>query len=207
MTVSMTTAPAAPTGRVGPSTPRAAELLDVAARRFVEDGIARTTMGDIARQAGAGKATLYRYYENKQAMVEALVARETARLTRHLRWALDAPGATPRRLEDAFVAALEFLRTHPLLAGGLARDADVLLPLLTGADGPVARAVLPLFAEVVAAGVAAGDLRAVHPDWVAETLFRLLLSFMASPALGVTLDDPVEVRAYVHGLIATGMTA
>lgn len=192
---------------VAPASARAADLLDAAGRLFARQGIARTTMEEIAQQAAAGKATLYRHFENKQAVVGALVERETARLARRLQRVLAGPEPVPDRLEEAFVAGLDFLRTHPLLAGGLRRDAEVLLPFLTSSDGPVARALLPLFATTIAEGVADGQLRSLRADWAAETLFRLLLSFLASPALGVALDDPAEVRAYAHGLIAAGTAA
>jgi AcrR family transcriptional regulator len=58
-----------------------------AARRFVAVGIRKTTMEDIAKEARAGKATLYRHFANKDAVIDALLEREAARLDRRLRTA------------------------------------------------------------------------------------------------------------------------
>jgi AcrR family transcriptional regulator len=44
-------------------------LLDVAAKRFASTGYRQTTLDDIARHAGVAKASMYRYFENKQELL------------------------------------------------------------------------------------------------------------------------------------------
>src|SRR4030095_14029339 len=44
-------------------------LLDVAAKRFANTGYRQTTLEDIARHAGVAKASMYRYFENKQELL------------------------------------------------------------------------------------------------------------------------------------------
>lgn len=48
-------------------------FIDVAARLMSENGYARTTIEDIARAAGASRATLYSYFPGKEAIVRAIV--------------------------------------------------------------------------------------------------------------------------------------
>jgi AcrR family transcriptional regulator len=182
-------------------------LLDAAAGRFVAVGITKTTMEDIARAAGAGKATLYRYFPNKGAVLDALVERENERFSRTLARAADVPGPAPDRIEAAFVAALGFLRSHPMLTKSLAEEPDVLLPYLTLRSGPVARSGMQLLTDLIRRGVEAGELRPVDPVWAAETLFRLLLSFFSMPPLAIRVDDPAQVRRYARGLVAGGLAA
>jgi AcrR family transcriptional regulator len=184
---------------------RRSSLLDAAIDRFVAVGIAKTTMEDIARGAGAGKATLYRYFPNKAAVVDALVERENTRFVRVLERAVAAAPTSRQGLEDAFVAALEFLRAHPMLNKSLQEEPDVLLPYLTLRSGPVAQSTMRLFAEVIEGGIAAGELRRVESEWAAETLFRLLMSFFSLPQLTIRIDDPSQVRAYAAGLVAGGL--
>jgi AcrR family transcriptional regulator len=189
----------------GASAEKRTALLDAAAERFVAVGIGKTTMEDIARGAGAGKATLYRYFPNKAAVVDALVDRENHRFTRVLERAVDGEEGTAARVEAAFVAALEFLRSHPMLNKSLAEEPSMLLPYLTLRSGPVAQSGMALFTRVIREGVASGELRRVHPEWAAETLFRLLMSFFSLPQLSLRIDDPEQVRAYAHGLVAGGL--
>src|SRR6478735_3064977 len=44
-------------------------------------GLAKTTVDDIAREAGCSRATLYRYYDGKPAILRAAVAAELDRVT------------------------------------------------------------------------------------------------------------------------------
>ena len=55
-------------------------LLDAALQRFLACGFEGTSCEDIARAAGASKATLYARYANKEALFEAVVRRHVATL-------------------------------------------------------------------------------------------------------------------------------
>lgn len=177
-------------------------LLDAAVRCFVAAGITRTTMEDIVREAGVGKATLYRYFANKDAVVDALVERERLRFDRLLREAAAEGAEAADGLLRAFVAGLQFLRRHPMLTKSLAEEPDRLLPYLTTRSGPIAASGLAVFSDLVTAGVVDGTLRSdLHIAWTAETLFRLLLSFFTVPPITLPLDDEAAVQTYAEGLI------
>ncbi len=53
---------------------RREEILRAAAQAFSVGGIAGTTMGAIARQAGTAEGTLYLHFDSKDALVEAVIA-------------------------------------------------------------------------------------------------------------------------------------
>src|SRR3990170_1809987 len=57
--------------RRGPLTRQ--QILDASLRLFSERGFARTTVRDIARQAGITDAAIYYHFESKQELLEALV--------------------------------------------------------------------------------------------------------------------------------------
>jgi AcrR family transcriptional regulator len=68
-----------------------AAILAAAARLFAEDGDA--SMADVAAAAGVGRATLYRYYPNREALLAALTAGALDELAGRLADAgLDATG-------------------------------------------------------------------------------------------------------------------
>ena len=50
-------------------------LLDAAAKLFAERGFDRTTVRDIAGEAGVNQALLFRYFGTKEALFEAVMAR------------------------------------------------------------------------------------------------------------------------------------
>ena len=63
--------------RRGPYTRQ--QILDASLRLFSERGFARTTVRDIARQAGITDAAIYYHFESKRELLEALVEKARAK--------------------------------------------------------------------------------------------------------------------------------
>src|SRR5262249_4713398 len=74
-------------------------ILDAAERLLARFGYKKTTMEDIAREAGLGKRTLYLHFASKEAVALATIDRIVDRLTGQLRAvaaAVGPPGEPPR---------------------------------------------------------------------------------------------------------------
>jgi TetR/AcrR family acrAB operon transcriptional repressor len=75
---------------------REVRILDAAAELFVHYGYDKTTVSDIARQAGVSKGAIYLHFKSKDELFEALLMREL--MTYHERWlaliAADPKGGT-----------------------------------------------------------------------------------------------------------------
>ena len=196
---------AVPTGTGRPG--RREDLLTAAARRFVAVGIRRTTMEDIAREATAGKATLYRHFSNKDAVIDALLAREAERFTRVLGRAVAGRTDAGAKVEAAFLAGVRFFLEHPVLTKGRDEEPGILLPRITANGGPVVRHGLALFTTLIEEGVASGEFRRVDPPAAAEVVMRLILSYFSFPPMHVRVDDPSEAQAFAHGLVAGALRA
>lgn len=181
---------------------RREELLAAAARRFVASGIRRTTMEDIAAEARAGKATLYRHFANKDAVIDALLDREADRFERELDAAVAGEASSAARLESAFLVGIAFFVEHPVLTRGRDEEPALLLPRVTADGGPLVARGLERFTELIEQGVAAGELRRVDARAAAEVIMRLILSYFAFPPMHVRVDDPQEARAFAHALVA-----
>lgn len=59
-------------------------LLDVAAKRFASTGYRQTTLEEIARHAGIAKASMYRYFENKQELLAKIFVKVATTFTTSL---------------------------------------------------------------------------------------------------------------------------
>ena len=71
-----------PADRNSDGTPdRHARILDAAEHCFVRSGFHRTTMQDVAAEAGMSPGNLYRYFPSKDAIVAGLAERDRARVT------------------------------------------------------------------------------------------------------------------------------
>ena len=101
---------------------------------------AASTIDDIARRAGVSKMTVFRRFQNKQGLVEVVIAREIRRGMAEIdrRWERepDPRGAARGRLR----VRRHFVRGHPLFDHLLRAEPELLLPLLT-IDGAPALAL------------------------------------------------------------------
>src|ERR671914_2805432 len=59
-----------------PTGERRTQILEAAARSFVRSGFHRTTMQDVAAEAGMSPGNLYRYFPSKDAIVIGLTERD-----------------------------------------------------------------------------------------------------------------------------------
>ncbi len=64
-----------------PEIDRRTHILDAAERSFVRSGFHRTTVQDVAAEAGMSPGNLYRYFASKDALVAGLCERDRGRMT------------------------------------------------------------------------------------------------------------------------------
>ncbi len=103
---------------------RAQRILDAASTLILRSGYHKTTIEDIAREAGVGKGTLYLHWTTREALFTSLILREKVAMAEDIKQRLagDAVGATLRGLLKH--AALALLQ-RPLLKAVLLRDTEV----------------------------------------------------------------------------------
>lgn len=100
---------------------REQQILDAAAALIIHYGYDKTTMGDVARRAGISRASLYLYFENKEALVEALLFRESLQYT-HAWLAQQAADPNSGTIAAMYRNALLAIESRPLMAAILRRD-------------------------------------------------------------------------------------
>jgi AcrR family transcriptional regulator len=118
---------------------RAQRILDVAAALILRWGYNKTTIDDIARQAGVAKGTIYLHWNTREELFGALLRRERLALAADLkqRIAADPAGAT---LRGMFKHSALALMQRPLLKAVLLGDMDVLGKLAHGEHSSAAYA-------------------------------------------------------------------
>lgn len=188
--------------RVDVSTPDGVEARAIAATLacVARHGIAKTTIDDIAREAGCSRATLYRYFESKSDLVAVTIRAEAERIIGRI----EAAAGACETLEDAVVAILECadeeLGAHPALTFVADFEAERLLPHLTFGGGDH-------FLRLAGAALAPAIQRFVpsDPERAGEWIARVGLALWMSPASRASLGSRAALRAYVHDFIAPGL--
>ena len=197
MSASLTDREQRPSARPEVEARAVAALLSCVARQ----GLRKTTLDDVAREAGCGRATLYRYFASKQALLSAAGHTEATRIVAALR---DAAAATDT-LEDAVVALLVTagveLGGHPALRFVADFEPDWLLPHLAFAGGDrFLAAAADALAPAVERFVGADDA-ARAGEWIA----RVGLCLLCSPVSPVALGDEASVRGYAREFIVPAL--
>jgi AcrR family transcriptional regulator len=91
-------------------------ILDAAGELFTQQEAATVGMHEIASAAGCSRATLYRYFENREALYTAYVHRESYRLYREMTEQINSVVDPRERLIEGMLASLRNVRESPALA-------------------------------------------------------------------------------------------
>ncbi len=87
--------------------PLHARLIDAAERCFDRDGVAHTTMRDVAAEAGVSRTSLYKHFASMDAVLQAVFVREFDRFERRLRRALARCSSEEEKLVQVVVGIAE----------------------------------------------------------------------------------------------------
>ena len=168
----------------------AERILDAAGELFAGHGVAGIGMNEIARAAGCSRATLYRYFENREALHRAYVHREARAVHRTLAMSLVGVSDPQTRLLAGLTGALELVRENPALASWFADT-----PL--GAEMAEQSQVIQTLTAGFLQSLNDSDDLARRARW----LIRVLTSLLISP--GRDADDE---RAMLEDFVVPMMT-
>ena len=101
-------------------------ILDAAEELFTRHDPGSVGMNEIAKAAGCSRATLYRYFENREALRTAYVARETHRLSESIDDHIIGIEDPRERLVAGIVTTLRLVRESPALSAWFATTAPPL---------------------------------------------------------------------------------
>jgi AcrR family transcriptional regulator len=190
-----------------PSTPaaasteeRIAEALLVCMGRW---GLAKTTMDDVAREAGISRATVYRLFPGgKAAIMRAAVTAEVLHLVGLLREELADCEDLEQSIVRAIHLAASFLSAHEALTFLREHDPVAFERLLTFDQLELVFATAgPLLAPVLAPHCVDDE----HARTAAVWATRLVVSHVANPSPSFDLTDERDVHRLVHTFVMPGL--
>ena len=156
-------------------------------RCLARQGIAKTTVDDIARAAGLSRATAYRTFpRGKEGILAAVVETEVARLFSSLAVAMGEAGDLEDVLVAGMVESARWLRWHEPLTYLLEHEPGAVLPYLTfGGFDAVMRV-----ASDLAAPFFARWLEPEQASRAAEWAVRIVMAYCSDPSPHADLTDP-----------------
>ncbi len=181
-----------------PQDETSSRILDAAGELFVLRGIRRASVEEIAERSGVGRTTVYRHFDGRDQIVEAVLLRESRRFFGEI---LAASAATPSAFEDlvveAFVTGLHTAQSSQFAS--LVRTEPELLSLLTVDGAPVIAAATEVL--VTAFGPVRTEQDRTVVAATAELLVRLAISLVVSGPGAIPTDDSSAARHRLHALL------
>jgi AcrR family transcriptional regulator len=170
-------------------------ILEAARKRFRHYGVRKTTMQEIARDAGVAVGTLYLYFKDKD---DLLVAGTQEYVTRHRRRAeailtsrASAADKLRRYVLDRFRASQATHAGGPRRAAELHREVLRVRPERRLEEG---RMMAGYFARILRLGMETGELYTDDPERDARVLL-LSLAFLFPSAMDERAPTPTEEEA------------
>src|SRR6266511_1827997 len=153
---------------------RQQQILDAAAAVIIRLGYDKTTMSEIAEEAGASRRTVYLYFKGKEELFEALLYREYMQYAQT--W-LEQIEADPRggTIGGYYRALFHSVNSRPLIAAMLRRDRRVVGNYLRKRDNIFTQMLsgvntLAFFQALQAAGTIRQDIDAAVFGHIVEML-------------------------------------
>lgn len=159
-------------------------IIEAAARCVDRFGLAKTTGEDIAQEAQVSRATVYRYFRDRdEIMLEVLLTELDASMDRPVSDHFE-PLDTPQDLADGIVgvatAVLRAIREDPKLQHLLEREGPGVSATISGASQALftqsADALLPHLTLARERGLVRADIDVEHAaEWILRSILSLLI--------------------------------
>lgn len=169
-------------------------ILDAAERLYTEHDPASIGMNEIAKAAGCSRATLYRYFDSREALRTAYVHRETNRLGREILRQIGGVEDPRERLIASITASLRMVRENPALAAWFG---STRLPI--GGEMAGQSEVITALAVGFVSSLGPGDPATVERR--ARWAVRVIISLLMFPG-----RDDADERAMIEEFVAPILT-
>lgn len=178
------------------------DVLASARRRYLEGE--RVDLRAVAAEVGLGRATLYRWFGSREALLGEVIAGEAEEYFRRVR--ARVPGRGAPALLETFDRINRGLARAPALRRFLEQEREVALRTLTSSAGSVQPAAVAAIASLIEAEVRAGAYDPpVDPGTLAYAIVRLAEAFIYNDALAGIRGDVEGLREVEAALLGVSV--
>jgi AcrR family transcriptional regulator len=172
-----------------------ARILAAAERRFKHYGFAKTTIVDIASDCAMSHANVYRFFRNKNEIVDAIAEEWLAKSEAVCREVLRRDAPSKQRLLD-FVLELHRWKVREYLRGGRTHE---FLTLARNQGRPFIavhlRALADILVEIIEDGNRRGELAVQNPRELAQIIQDATVKFCDPRLVAQYQNEPLEAQA------------
>jgi AcrR family transcriptional regulator len=187
-----------------PATDTRELIVDGAYLCFRRQGLPKTTIVDIAKAAGVSRSTIYEYFSDKGAIVEACAEHASEQFYREMSKAMNRGGSLEEKLSHAAVFVTQ---ARQAIASQKYFDEDAVSLLLTKDAAVLLRECVDFFAPHLSAARLTGEVRKdLDVEAAGEWFARILFSLFSTPSPIRNMDNPDSVAEFVRAHVVRGFT-
>lgn len=175
-------------------------ILSAARQCYLEVGISKTGMREIARAAGVARSTIYRYFPSRDDVLVATIKREMDALNITIQERLSGFTDPADVVVEGLILAISEIPQHPLLRAVFVSDEDARARRTVWGSEIIVSFGEQLMENVIQLALQAGLLQnQVQPEIMVEWVYRVLLSFLTLPSNWI--EDEQQLRVTLHALL------
>jgi AcrR family transcriptional regulator len=169
---------------------------------FRKQGLQKATIVDIAKAAGVSRSTVYEYFRDKAAIVEACAEHASEWFYREMSSAMNRGSSLEDKLSRAAVFVTQARR---VIASENYFDVDAVSLLLTKDAAVLLRECVDFLAPHLAAAKLTGEVRKdLDVQSGGEWFARILFSLFSTPSSMLDMDNPDVVADFVRAHVVRG---
>ena len=176
------------------SKPVRERLLDAAEECLSQFGPQKTSMEDVARAAGMSRATVYRYFENRDALLLGVASRQAAGLATEAMSYLAQFDNISDWLVEGLIFTLREIPKRPVFASLVTSlDSRSASSLFLGSSGMIeigVNVLHPMFGAAKQQGLLRDD---IDIDMLIEWLLRVLWTYLNAPSQVATDEEGMRL--------------
>ena len=192
-----------------PKTPRQCDrvacILKAARQAFAEDPFHEVLMDDVAREAGVGKGTIYRYFPDKESLYFAVIFNDVEDLKRQIQDTLPSQGDAEDAIRDLIATLISFFSQNRFFF----RLMNIEDSKVEGGSNPNRQRwhqergqLIDAVARMLERARDTEALHAVYPRADAQILLGMVRSALRHNEEGLTVQQMSDeiARIYLHGM-------
>jgi AcrR family transcriptional regulator len=169
---------------------------------FRRQGLQKATIVDIAKMASVSRSTIYEYFRDKAAIVEACAEHASEQFYRRMSTAMNRGNSLEDKLSRAAVFVTQARR---VIASEKYFDEDAISLLLTKDAAVLLRECVDFLAPHLAAAKLTGEVRKdLDIQSAAEWFARILFSLFSTPSSTLDMDNADVVADFVRAYVVRG---
>jgi TetR/AcrR family fatty acid metabolism transcriptional regulator len=181
------------------------QVLTLAKKRFERFGFSKTTVDEIARDAGISKRTLYQEFESKEKILEELFMFEALSVRKVILNQIKKIVDPAERLQTYIRLAIKYLNHNPFIVSVLHDESGFFAPFLKDKPCIIEQGIEEIISNILKEGIKKGVFRKMDGKVVGRCIFLLFKGLTYgrnSPERPLGLNQTSEFINFVmHGVV------